>query len=326
MRCIRPTKFDKNGVFVRCGQCMPCRVVRRQEWQTKLTLEWLSSNKKAVFTTLTYAPEFLPKGGTLVKEDAQKFIKRFRFHCDHEIRYFIVGEYGDKYKRPHYHAIIYGVDLEEARDLVSRSWKLGITQTDLVHVNRLRYTVGYTIKKMTRVEDFPDGRLPEFSLMSRKPALGTFALDRIADLLIKRGLYPARGTTQEGKWILRENGISLREWNGVFLFDDDLVLNFPMNALGWKSALAQKKFSVARLDANMMTKLAELVNYRISEFIESETPLFLPKSWKVYKDRLVHQNYLAIMDFVVSEEYDEAKKKSSKFERLEKTRKALSGF
>lgn len=51
---------------------------------------------------------------TLRKKDFQLFMKRLRkeFPDDH-IRYFAAGEYGDKHLRPHYHAIIYGLHLDD---------------------------------------------------------------------------------------------------------------------------------------------------------------------------------------------------------------------
>ena len=45
---------------------------------------------------------------------------------------------------------------------------------------------------MTSIKDFEDGRQPEFTLMSRKPALGHFQLPLIAKVLKKRNLYPSR--------------------------------------------------------------------------------------------------------------------------------------
>ena len=128
MTCLRPTQFQNNGYFVSCGQCMPCRINRRTEWQTKLMLEW-KTFPDAVFVTLTYAPEYLPhgdffKGGNLDKEHLQKFLKRFRFNYQSAygrtmIRHFAVGEYGDKSQRAHYHLILFNVIPELADKIVN---------------------------------------------------------------------------------------------------------------------------------------------------------------------------------------------------------------
>lgn len=59
------------------------------------------------FITLTYDDRHLP-GPRLVLADFQKFIKRLRRSLNHPIGTFYTGEYGEKTKRPHWHAIIFG--------------------------------------------------------------------------------------------------------------------------------------------------------------------------------------------------------------------------
>ncbi len=90
-----------------CGQCMPCRITRKREWETRLNLEW-QTWKMGAFVTLTYKPEELPeaekfKNGNLKKKDLQDFMKRFRRSYERKygkrkIRYFGVGEYGERTK------------------------------------------------------------------------------------------------------------------------------------------------------------------------------------------------------------------------------------
>jgi len=83
------------------------------------------------FITLTYAPEYLPKDGSLVKKDFQDFMKRLRFHSEdvgsslkqhlltagEKVRFFMCGEYGDRLGRPHYHACLFGLDFGDLRYL-----------------------------------------------------------------------------------------------------------------------------------------------------------------------------------------------------------------
>lgn len=66
------------------------------------------------FITLTYDQEHLPSTGSLIKKDFQDFMKRFRKAIEPiKIRYFMCGEYGEKFQRPHYHAIIFGYDFPD---------------------------------------------------------------------------------------------------------------------------------------------------------------------------------------------------------------------
>lgn len=74
-------------------------------------------HKNNIFLTLTYAPEHL-KSPRLQYSDFQLFMKRLReLHTrdvtdpelkkEMEISYMVTGEYGEKDKRPHWHAIIF---------------------------------------------------------------------------------------------------------------------------------------------------------------------------------------------------------------------------
>jgi len=56
------------------------------------------------FITLTYDNENLPENATLVPKDLKDFQKRLRYHANIDLRFFSVGEYGEKTQRPHYHA------------------------------------------------------------------------------------------------------------------------------------------------------------------------------------------------------------------------------
>lgn len=111
----------------------------------------------------------------LNKRDLQLFFKRLRKAHESRrlvrkdnlctsIKYFAVGEYGGKTKRPHYHAIIFNAELE----LIQPAWKLGN-----VHYGDVTgASIGYCLKYMCKPSRIPchrnDDRLPEFALMSKR--------------------------------------------------------------------------------------------------------------------------------------------------------------
>jgi len=321
MKCIRPTQFpNAHGFYTSCGQCMPCRITRRSEWATKLMLEWKTFNT-GVFITLTYAPEYLPEnqhfsGGSLEKSDLQKFLKRFRKNYQHDygttkIRHFAVGEYGDKSKRAHYHLLLFNVDPEFAEKIVTKSWKLGLTQTDILNENRIKYTVGYTIKKMTGLEDFPDGRVPEFSIQSKNPALGWYSIPKLAELCKKHGLYPTRAVSTENKWMLENDGFDLKPWSGIFYTDKSGNLEFPLTETYKPSPGA----TYNRLDTAMMAKLSSYMTPLLNDYLDARAELLTPKPFKSRRDRLTHHSFFDKIKFVESEEYNETVKKSEKISR-----------
>lgn len=178
MKCAFPVEIGPHRDQVSCGKCMPCRINHMRRWLGRLLLESLC-HQFTWFMTLTYDDDHLPvrKGPDgsairdLCKEDLQKWIKRCR-KAGIRFRYFAVGEYGEKTERPHYHAIVFGPPLEEA-ERMQELWGLGFTSGAPADIRSMRYTLGYVLKKMTRVdEDDPRQRPPEFALYSRRPPIG----------------------------------------------------------------------------------------------------------------------------------------------------------
>lgn len=174
MLCSNP--FLRPGFPVRCGQCAPCRVYFRRLWTGRLLLEWCL-HEGSSFVTLTYDELQVPRGGNLEPHDVRLWLKAMR-RAFGPFRYFVVGEYGDRTLRPHYHAILFGLTLSS--DQVAAVWKKGICTSDEFNKARAGYVCGYVLKKMTKKDDPRlQGRHPEFSRMSLKPGLGYGSLSAI---------------------------------------------------------------------------------------------------------------------------------------------------
>lgn len=173
MSCHAPVyhkmKGSKSYECFPCGKCKACRSLRTQGWVFRLLQEEKIS-QSAYFITLTYANENLHYGvdgkPVLCKRDLQLFFKRLRkAHGVHrrllsnhekftsEIKYYAVGEYGGRFKRPHYHVILFNADPQ----LVEKTWMKG-----KIHYGDVcGYSVGYTMKYIG------EPRKNEFSLMSK---------------------------------------------------------------------------------------------------------------------------------------------------------------
>lgn len=195
MLCADPFR-SPSGVFG-CGQCMPCRINRRRLWTGRLVLE-ASMHQSSTFATLTYAED----PGTLVPDHLRLFIKRLR-KAGHKVRYYGVGEYGDKNFRPHYHVALFGVCYSD-HEWNHKGFVVGGPVFDAwhskedglvggVHVGELNiqsahYICGYVTKKMTAQDDPRlGGRYPEFARMSLRPGIGAHAAASIAQNLMSLG-------------------------------------------------------------------------------------------------------------------------------------------
>jgi hypothetical protein len=152
-------------INIPCGHCIGCRKENARQWAVRCTHE-AQMHIDNCFLTLTYAPEHLPKGDTLVKQDLVKFIKRLRDKLNYKkIRYFACGEYGDNGDRPHYHILLFGHDFADKqawkyendgtpRYFISKEleklWGKGFCIIAPVTFETAQYVAGYVIKKRGR--------------------------------------------------------------------------------------------------------------------------------------------------------------------------------
>lgn len=180
-----------------CGQCAGCRLRYSYDWAVRCMHE-ASLHDRNSFITVTYATEYLPPYGTLVKKDFTDFLKRLRDRVDRnygqKIRFYYCGEYGEKLGRPHYHACVFGLDFHQDRyriedskgghpqwmsDLLSSAWGMGRATIGELNFDSAGYVARYIVKKVTgkaaaehyRRVDVNTGEeiqlLPEYTDMSR---------------------------------------------------------------------------------------------------------------------------------------------------------------
>lgn len=201
MLCKKPITTPLN-LIVGCGQCLGCRVNKRRLWTHRIMLE-LSLHENSTFATLTYSDEKLPEDHSLKPHDVRDWLKRLRSTYENEtqkkIRYYLVGEYGDKTQRPHYHVILfgypnclYGLSQYSKQQTtccppceeIKRSWGKGNIFLGQVTKASSQYVCGYVVKKMTaKTDPRLNGRYPEFARMSLKPGIGADYMKKLLDII-----------------------------------------------------------------------------------------------------------------------------------------------
>lgn len=199
---VERAPFTVRQFLVPCGQCLLCRIAKRSEWTTRLVHE-KQMHEQSMFVTLTYDDERLPSDGSLHHEDFQGFMKRLRYELgETKVRYFMCGEYGDRFGRAHYHALLFGVWPEDSRCIrrgrnplytsgeLERLWSLGFVSFGRVTAQTCAYVAGYCLKKVTgkaavsryRFVDPATGevfmRAPEYARMSTHPGIGATWFER----------------------------------------------------------------------------------------------------------------------------------------------------
>lgn len=167
-----------------CGSCVGCLLERSRQWAMRGFHESMLYNSN-IFLTLTYSDKYLPDDLSLDVSHFQKFMKRLRKHFTGQtIRFLHCGEYGEKYGRPHYHAILFNCDFADKEcvrggeyplfqsETLSRIWGLGFAAFGGVTFDSIAYVARYVMKKAGAEAQPDDGRRPEYMTMSRRPGIG----------------------------------------------------------------------------------------------------------------------------------------------------------
>lgn len=151
--CLKPktiwqiNKKTKVGNYyvVPCGQCPLCKNSRRMGWLMRIESEHKKTQyPNAWFLTLTYNEKKVPrKKGikTLYKRHPQLFFKRLR-KTGAKIKYILVGEYGKRTERPHYHVICWTT---ASVDAIDKAWNYGHVHYRGIGKESILYTLKYII-------------------------------------------------------------------------------------------------------------------------------------------------------------------------------------
>lgn len=207
MRCFYPLSLEERGEVgrvVRCGRCIGCKVSRSQDWAVRCCNEKLFHDQ-SVFLTLTWDKDPV----TLDHRPFQLFMKRGRKALG-PARFFMCGEYGEQFSRPHYHAIIFGWGFPD-RELLKRDpllyrskslerlWPFGFSSIGDVTAESAQYVAGYVTSVISgdAADDhywklLPSGELvqvaPEYGRMSLKPGIGYRYISRFsAEVTVRDG-------------------------------------------------------------------------------------------------------------------------------------------
>lgn len=208
--CVRCSSSDFPNVrteyyLLPCRNCEGCHIDSARVWSQRMMME-ATYHKHNWFLTLTYDDEHIPIvcrfddddliddiGYTLVKKDLQNFWKRLRNEVG-KFRYYACGEYGRQSFRPHYHAIVFGLDLSKDNlelvsekdlngvrtrlfksELLTRIWARGNVMVGEVTEASCAYVARYCMDKITgfnKVDFERIGLQVPFVVMSRRPGIG----------------------------------------------------------------------------------------------------------------------------------------------------------
>lgn len=198
MACVKPVQLVRGPVP--CGRCNYCLQKLRNQWTFRLREEAKVASS-CYFITLTYEESKLPRVneetgefmpfGTLCKSDVQKFMKRLRKvqakFSKEVLRYYLVGEYGTKTDRAHYHIILFNV-CQRALLGIESVWKLGSVVVAVANDARMHYITKFHLNKHRDWDKVSAGRVRPFHISRIAPAESALVTWLLALSGIKPGI------------------------------------------------------------------------------------------------------------------------------------------
>lgn len=172
-------------------------------------------HERSWFLTLTFDREHLPADWSLDVRTWQLFAKKLRKDVG-PFRFFACGEYGPVGLRPHYHACVFGLPLEDVRQVVRDGrvighspaleavWQKGDCDVQPFSAATAGYVTGYVTKKRQDIPIHAYNRIEsetgrvfqvrrEFRVMSRRPGIGATWYARY-----KSDVFPSDVIVHEG--------------------------------------------------------------------------------------------------------------------------------
>ena len=248
-----------------CGRCVGCRLERSRQWAVRCMHE-ASLYDFNSFVTLTYDNDHLPEYNSLDYRHFQLFMKRLRkAFAPTVIRFYMCGEYGEDFSRPHYHVCLFNCYFPDRKriasggsgsplyrsQILSDLWPYGFSSIGDVTFESAAYVARYVMKKVTgdaakehyTTVDPETGeistRVPEFAKMSLKPGIGAGWFDKFHADVYPRDMVVSRETPAKPPRF----------------YDKLLDRNFPDLVDGVK--FARYTSAQQRLDDNTAERLAD---------------------------------------------------------------------
>lgn len=159
--------FDKGArgitslIQIPCNRCVGCRLERSKVWAARCMHE-ASLYPENQFITLTFDPRRVAHPDINYKAWFQPFMKRLRWKFrPRTIRFFMCGEYGEQFSRPHFHALLFNFRFPDLKQwmvkgdqvtyrsgLLEQLWPHGFSTCGNVSYQSAAYVARYVMKKM----------------------------------------------------------------------------------------------------------------------------------------------------------------------------------
>jgi len=140
--------------------------------------------------------------------------EKFRKKVIHDLKigYYMCGEYGENFSRPHYHACLFNISFPDQlrventksdlpqfeSEILNNLWQKGKVTIGELTPASAAYTAGYVTKKIrgSNAADYYGSLLPEYTACSRKPAIGLNWIEKYHTDIYNYDICMIAGKTQ----------------------------------------------------------------------------------------------------------------------------------
>lgn len=150
-----------SNIELPCSSCIGCKLERSRNMADRCMLE-ADMHDVNCFVTLTFDPKHLPLNRSLDHRLFQLFMKRLRKWYGKPLKFYMCGEYGGRLGRPHYHALLFGVNFDDkllatirngnklyTSNALQKLWPYGFSSIGDVTYKSASYVTRYVLKKQS---------------------------------------------------------------------------------------------------------------------------------------------------------------------------------
>lgn len=184
-----------NIVQVPCGGCITCLATKRTFMCHRILFDVAFLSRIGIgssFITFTVNDDYVKGDGSVRKREMQLLHKRFR-KAGAKFRYLVIGDYGEKTQRKHYHGIYIGLDTALAKDLCKRFWNVGFCDVEPVLSSNVSYVVRYVYGQTKDYKGMYESQGYEAPFTLCSNGIGEHLFAANYDQIFSEGRYYYRG-------------------------------------------------------------------------------------------------------------------------------------
>lgn len=244
---IKKKNGDLITILTKCRKCWECKKENARLWTYRIWNEIMVIDKEKLnFITLTYNNKY--NDNKLHKEHLQKFFKKLRKNNPQQknIKYLACGEYGTRFKRPHYHIILINFKFNDkvllntkskrmnylyTSEQLNKLWKMGISTIQPFGIKEIPYITLYTNNKNNWDKNFKiklNQKIKNNKTLTKIKNKKKYERTEQEEIKLKNETKKLKKKLEENKpneFKLYSKGIGFNNFNNNKEWENELIIN-----------------------------------------------------------------------------------------------------